>query len=164
MEVIHSTNIVFDNQNGRESNEATETFKMSKPFRKMKSPKGSRLPKPSKSPWAGITGLTPIKGQQNDSPVRSSGFSILPPTPAFESPKLSETPLKRLESTAFVIEESPSPVKERKRMSPADSGIELPKLLTLDSPLSVAPSRINPKVRGYFRTRTYRKSPKHSDT
>ena len=148
MEVMHSTNIVFDNGNGRESNEATETFKMSKPFRKMKSPKGSRLPKPSKSPWTGITGLTPIKGHQIDSPVRSSGFSILPPTPTFESPKLSESPVKKMASTTFDVEEPPSPVKERKRVSSTDSGmgIELPKLLTLDSPLSVAPSRINPKV------------------
>ena len=145
MEVMHSTNIVFESQNGRESNEATETFKMSKPFRKMKSPKGSRLPKPSRSPWTGITGLTPIKGHQIDSPVRSSGFSILPPTPAFESPKLSESPVKRMESTTLV-EESPSPVKERYRMSSTDSAIELPKLLTLESPLSVAPSKINPKV------------------
>lgn len=146
MEVIHSTNIVFNNQNGRESNDEIGTFKVSKPFRKMKSPKGSRLPKPSKSPWEGLTGLTPIKGQTVDSPVKSTGLSGLPLTPTFESPKFSETPLKGIESSAMGMYESPSPVKERRRVSPVDSGIELPKVLALDSPLSVSPSKINPKV------------------
>lgn len=146
MEIIHSTNIVFDSQNGRESsNEAMETFRMNKPFRKMKSPKGSRLPKPSRSPFAGNGGLAPIKGQPLESPVRSSAFSVLPPTPTFESPKQSESPLKG-GGSYVATHESMSPVKDRKRTSPADSGVELPRVLTLDSYFSVSPSKINPKV------------------
>ena len=151
MEVIHSTNIVFNSQgkNGRESNDEIETFKMSKPFRKMKSPQGSKLPKPSKSPWDGLNAITPIKGHPIDSPTKFSALAVLPPTPAFESPKLNDSPLKEMESSACGMYDLPSPVKDRKRISPADSGsnIGLPKVFTLDSPLSVSPSKINPKVR-----------------
>ena len=150
MEVIHSTNIVFNNggRSGRESNDEVETFKMSKPFSKMKSPLGSKLPKPAKSPWDGLSGMTPIKGHPIETPTRLPGPPVLPTPLSFtESPKLGDTPTKEQETSAFGMYDLPSP-KEQKWISPIDSGssIGIPKWMTLESPLSVSPSKINPKV------------------
>ena len=121
MEVVHSTNIVF-NSTGRKNGDEPR-------YRKPPSPTDGRATKVSKST---------SKTQQTESTMRMFPNSItddasLPTSsPLFKPSNKNSDPF----GGGPVLE---TPLSWKKRESPADSGIDL-------SPISVSPSKINPKV------------------
>ncbi|KAL4232615.1 hypothetical protein ACF0H5_007305 [Mactra antiquata] len=140
MEVIRSTNIVFNTKDPHGSNVGN-----SKSLYKNNATK----PGPSQngnSPRKAAASESPIKSVQpspmgiTDSPKFISPAKVGAPMPTVESPRVEESPLFKRTHDLPGHPVLDTPTSWKKRESPADSGIEM-------TPISISPTKVtNPKV------------------
>lgn len=131
MEVIHSTNIVFTSNGVRRNGDNKPSC-----YRKQPSPTEGKATKPPRASPKTVTTKSQVSEATPLPQVMSNSVTD-------DSPLVNSSPLFKPSTRAPdpfgggpVLE---TPLSWKKRESPADSGIDL-------SPISVSPSKINPKV------------------
>lgn len=135
MEVIHSTNIVF-NHNGAKG----QSDEKKNRYRKPPSPVEGKETKVLKNATKTVLPANGTKPQEEENVVRQQVF---PPSVGDEVSVATNSPLFKPSNkgpdvfgVSHLID---TPLSWKKRESPADSGIEL-------SPISISPPKLNPKV------------------
>lgn len=154
MEVMHSTNIVFNTKQSRN----TTTGNGKGLYKKSRSPAESKTVNITKQgPGTNGGSTSPKRAESLESQMKSIQDSpiCLTDTPKFYSPTKVGVPLPTMDAPR--VEESPlfrrihdlpghpvldTPLSWKNKDSPSDSGIEM-------TPVSVSPSKVNPKVTMY---------------